>query len=67
MEVIREEVKKLQVENNYLAEKIEERTQELEQAKLDKEEQDEAKRIAEEEESKKKGAKKGLLAPAKKK
>lgn len=67
MAVIAEEVEKMKVENKYLAEQIAEKEQELERAKIEKQEQEEAKRLAEEEEAKKKGGKKGAPPAAKKK
>lgn len=61
---IREEVNRLVLENQYLAEQIKEKTEELERRKIEKEEEEAARKLQEEEEAKKKGPKKGTTAPA---
>lgn len=61
---IREDVNRLLLENQYLAEQIKTKTEELERKKIEKEEEEAARKLAEEEEAKKKAGKKGAPQPA---
>lgn len=61
---LREEVNRLMLENQYIAEQIKEKTEELERKKKEKEEEEAARKLQEEEEAKKKGGKKGAPVPA---